>query len=343
MAQKKKNEPKTNTFHTLRYLMDIDRSIRNGEYPNANKLNDILGTNFSRSTFLRYIRTLRDDYGAPVEFDFQKNGYYYTDNTFFIQQVMLKEGELLTLSTILPLLEQYKNTPMEGSYRALMQKLIQMLPDSITVDSALINNEVHFISEPIAKLEDGVFEAVLKGTKLHRTLKLEYKTAKDEEFQERLFDPYHIICQKGSWYLLGYSHSSQAIRLWAMPRIRNCKITKEKFSIPKDFKLEDHIDVQMGAWGFTGEKVKVEIEFVKGLKTYVMERTWHKGQTIRENPDGTVYLSFETNQLGQAAAWIMSFGGGARALNPPELIEDIKRSAKAILAGCKDSGKKYYL
>jgi hypothetical protein len=61
--------------------MDTDRSIRNGEYPNANKLNDILGTNFSRSTFLRYIRTLRDDYGAPVEFDFQKNGYYYAYQT----------------------------------------------------------------------------------------------------------------------------------------------------------------------------------------------------------------------------------------------------------------------
>ena len=331
MAKKKKTESITNTFHTLKHLMDIDRSIRNGEYPNAKMINKILGTQLSRSTILRYIQTLRDDYYAPVEFDFKKNGYYYTDNTFYIQQVMLKEGELLTLSTILPLLEQYKNTPMEQSYRELMQKLIKMLPDSITVDSALINNEVHFISEPIAKIEDGVFEAVLKSTKLHRTLKLEYKTAKDSEYQERFFDPYHIICQKGSWYLLGYSHSSQAIRLWAMPRIRNCQITKDKFSIPKDFKLEDHIDVQMGAWGFSGEKVKVEIEFAKGLKTYVMERTWHKGQTIRENPDGTVYLSFETNQLGQAAAWIMSFGGAAKALNPPELIEDIKRSAKQIL------------
>ena len=29
-------------------------------------------------------------------------------------QVMLAEGELLTLSTILPLLDQYKNTPLEG-------------------------------------------------------------------------------------------------------------------------------------------------------------------------------------------------------------------------------------
>ena len=344
MAQKKKkSSEQRNATHMLRYLFQIEQAIRNGEYPNANKLNEKLRTDFSRSTFGRYIDILRDEYGAPIEFDFRKNGYYYTDSTFSLNQVMLKEGELLTLSTILPLLEQYKNTPMEKSYRELMNKLIKMLPDSITVDSALINNEVHFISDPITKLEDGVFENVLKATKLHKTLEMEYKTASNKDYETRLFDPYHLICQKGSWYLLGYSHSSEAIRLWAMPRIRNCQITKEKFSIPKDFKLEDHIDVQMGAWGFTGEKTKVEIEFVKGLKTYVMERTWHKDQTIRENPDGSVYLSFETNQLGQAAAWIMSFGGGARALNPPELIEDIKRSAKAILAGCKDTGKKYYL
>lgn len=92
------------------------------------------------------------------------------------------------------------------------------MADTITVDSSLINNEVHFISDPITTMEDGVFEAVLKATKLHQTLKLEYKTAKDSEYQERQFDPYHMICQKGSWYVLEYSHSSQAIRLWAMPQ-----------------------------------------------------------------------------------------------------------------------------
>lgn len=331
MAQKKKNEPKNNSFHTLNYLMKIDQSIRNGEYPNANKLNKILGTKFSRSTFGRYIRTLRDDYDAPVEFDYQKNGYYYTDNTFFIQQVMLKEGELLTLSTILPLLEQYKNTPMEESYRKLMSKLIEMLPDSITVDSALINNEVHFISDPITKLEDDVFENVLKATKMHKTLEMEYKTAQNKDYEIRRFNPYHIICQKGSWYVLGYSYHAEAIRLYAMPRIRNCKITNDKFSIPKDFKLEQHIDVQMGAWGNSGEKLKVEIEFSKALKTYVMERTWHKGQIIKENKDGSVYLSFETNQLGQTASWIMSFTGGAKVLNPPELRVLVKEAAERIL------------
>lgn len=330
----KKVEKQRNSLHILAYLMEIDKAIRNGEYPNANKMNAAMGWNLSRSTYGRYMDMLRDTYGAPLEYDFQKNGYYYTDSTFYIQQVMLNEGELLTLSTILPLLEQYKNTPMEKTYRDLMVKLVQMLPDSITVDSALINNEVHFISDPITKLEPGVFENVLKATKMRTTLQLEYKTADKTDYEERKFDPYHIICQKGSWYVLGYSHSSAAIRLWAMPRIRNCKVTKDKFSIPKDFKLEDHIDVQMGAWGAGTQKYKVELEFVKGMKTFVMERTWHKGQTIKENPDGSVYLSFETIQLSQAASWVMSFTGRAKVLNPPELKEMVRNAAKEILANC---------
>ena len=332
MTKKQEKVPQRNTTHILSYLMKIDQSIKNGEYPNGKKLNKKNGWDFSRSTIGRYIEILKNDYDAPIEYDFQKNGYYYTDPTFYLQRVMLNEGELLTLSTILPLLEQYKNTPLEESYRKLMSKLIEMLPDSITVDSALINNEVHFISEPITTLADGVFENVLKATKLHQTLNMEYKTARDSDYQKRLFDPYHIICQKGSWYLLGFSHHSNTIRLYAMPRMRNCVITEKKFSIPKDFKLEDHIDIQMGAWGNSGEQFNIEIEFVKGLKTYVMERTWHKDQIIRENPDGTVYLSFKTNQLGQTASWILSFAGGAKALNPPELREQIKKAAERILS-----------
>ena len=332
MAQKKETVPQRNATHILSYIMKIDQSIINGEYPNVSKLNKKYDWSFSRSTIGRYIEILKNDYDAPIDYDFQKNGYYYTDPTFYLQRVMLNEGELLTLSTILPLLEQYKNTPLEESYRNLMNKLIKMLPQNITVDSALINNEVHFISDPITKLEEEVFENILKATKLHCTLKMEYKTAQNTDYEERLFDPYHIICQKGSWYLLGYSHHAQAIRLYAMPRIKNCKVTEKKFSIPKDFKLEDHIDVQIGAWGNSGEKYKVEIEFVKGLKTYVMERTWHDGQKIKENKDGTVYLSFETNQLSQVASWVMSFSGGAKVLNPPKLKECVQDAARAILA-----------
>ena len=96
---------------------------------------------------------------------------------------------------------------MEKSFRDLINKLIAMLPENVSVDSSLINNEVHFISDPITVLQDGVFENALKATKMHCTLRLEYKTAQNTDFELRKFDPYHVICQKGSWYVLGYSDS----------------------------------------------------------------------------------------------------------------------------------------
>lgn len=55
-----------------------------------------MGWTISRSTFLRYMDILKDTYKAPVEFDFKRNGYYYTDKTYFMPQVMLAEGELVS-------------------------------------------------------------------------------------------------------------------------------------------------------------------------------------------------------------------------------------------------------
>ena len=49
-----------NATHILSYIMKIDQSIINGEYPNVNKLNKKYGWNLSRSTIGRYIEILKN-------------------------------------------------------------------------------------------------------------------------------------------------------------------------------------------------------------------------------------------------------------------------------------------
>lgn len=331
-TKSKKAEKQTETreqFHIISRILEIDKAIRNDEYPNSKRYEKDWG--ISRSTFSRYIDLLRLSYDAPVEFDFRRNGYYYSDKTFFIQNVMLKEGELVTISMILPLLEQYKNTPLEKSFREIITKITDMLPDNISVDSSFINNEVHFISDPITHLEDGVFDSVLKATKLHRALELDYKTSEDERYTTREFYPYHMICQKGSWYVIGYSFHSNDIRVYAMPRIKNLRILEKQFSIPKDFKLEKYIDPDFGIWKSTSAPVKIELLFDKNFRSYILERDWHKTQVIKENDDGTVYLSFETNQIAQTINWILQFAGNVTVLNPPEVKQGVYNAAKKIL------------
>jgi len=46
---------------------------------------------------------------------------------------------------------------------------------------------------------------------------------------------------------------------------------------------------------------------------------------------GSVYLSFETNQINQTAQWILQFGEKAKALNPPVLVEEIKLITERII------------
>lgn len=316
--------------HIINKILKLDRAIRDGNYPNSTYLSSLLEV--STKTVGRYINILKCDYDAPIEFDSHKNGYYYTDKNFFIQNIMLKEGELLTISAIIPLLEQYKNTPLESNFKSIMGKITNMLPDNVSVDSSLINNEVHFISGPITYLEEGVFEALLLATKTHKVMELEYKSAQNKNYELRQFDPYHMICQKGSWYVIGFSHHSNEVRIYALPRIRKAKILEKSFSVPKDFKLEKHIDPNFGIWDTQENSVKVEVLFDKSIKTFVLEREWHKKQTVTENEDESVTVTFETNQINEALRWIMQFAGHAKAINPPELVEEVKNAAKKILS-----------
>ena len=184
---------------TLR-IVEIDRLIREGLYPNAT----VLGKRFevSRSTIMRDIDFLRDRYCAPLEFDSIKNGYYYTDPTFFVKSVMLSEGELFTVSAITPLLEQYRNTPLENSFRNILGKLTEMLPQQVSVDTMFVNDEISFISDPLPEISEEVFTMIFKALRIHSRVQFEYRSLSKQDYQIRFVDPYHIICQKGNWYVM---------------------------------------------------------------------------------------------------------------------------------------------
>ena len=61
-----------------------------------------------------------------------------------------------------------------------------------------------------------------------------------------------------------------------------------------------------------------------------MERTWHVNQECYQNEDGSVYLSFMSNQIPETLHWVMTFGSHVKVLNPPELKEKIKAEIKEM-------------
>lgn len=326
---KKDREEKVKVFRILK----IDEIIRNGKFPNTSYL--CKKFEVSRSTIMRDIDFLRDRYNAPLEYDEAKRGYYYTDPTFFIKSVMLSEGDLFAVSAVIPLLEQYRNTPLESSMKNIFDTIINLMPEEVSVDSFFLSGDLSFISDPLPQIDNGVFYAVFESLKMQRTLEFEYKSLGDKTYCVRLAQPYHVICQKGNWYMLAYCLKHKKCRIFAFSRMKNPKTTEEHFERPKDFNPKKYFDSEFGVWNTAGAPVKIELLFDEKINTYILERSWHPTQHLRHNKDGSVYLSFKTNQLPEALHWVMSFGSAVTVLNPPELV-------KAVKAEVRKMGKLYW-
>lgn len=110
-------------------LLKLEKAIQSIPYPSVERLKKELEV--SRRTILRDIDELKIYYNAPIEYDRLKKGYYYTDETFFVKNVLVSEGELVAMAGILPLLERYDNTPFKETINKVYDTISQMLPNQI--------------------------------------------------------------------------------------------------------------------------------------------------------------------------------------------------------------------
>lgn len=315
------NVEREDKVKTLR-LLQLAEYIRTEHYPNAPKI----GKHFeiSRSTVMRDIEFLQTRYNAPIEYDYVNKGYYYTDPTYMIKSVMLSEGELFTVSTLMPLMEQYKNTPLEATFRSIMNKMVEMMPNKVEVDSSFNAGNVQFIKDPLPEISEHIFNSIFEATRTGKTVAFRYRSISRQEYIERTFDPYKVLCQKGNWYVIGYCHLHDRFNVYALSRMKDLIITDVKFEVKPDFNIKDYIDPEFGIWLSEKATKKIELLFSSVINTYILERTWHVNQECHQNEDGSVYLSFESNQLEETFHWVMSFGSEVQVINPPELKQKVK-------------------
>lgn len=328
-GQGAKNFPREAKTELLR-LHKIDDMIRAGGFPSAQDMADTLEV--SLRTINRDLDFLRDQYRAPLEYDARNRGWYYTQKDFFIKYVPLKEGEFFSLALFDKLLMQYRNTPIEGQLRSVFKKIMRSLPDSITVDSRFLSDDITFISDSLAKIDTRTFDAVMDALKSRRVLRFEYQPLQKTTFMSRSLDAYHVVCQRGNWYVIGLCHLKNDVRIFSFSRMRNAEVLNERFERPAGFDVDKHIDSAMGVWASTKIPYKVMLLFAPSIGTFAAERIWHEGQKTVKNPDGSVQVEFETTQLPEVKRWVLGQGRTVKVLSPPELICEIKSELEETLA-----------
>lgn len=326
--QEQKNIRRDDIRRQIR-ITQIDAMLRGGNFIKIEDLVFKFGVN--KRTIERDFERLRDELNAPLEYDKSSNMYHYTDSTFSVPNVLLTEGELFTVATIMPLMEQYKNTPLEDSFKNIMNKISSFLPDKVNVDSSFLNKDVSFISDPLPKIETEVFNSIFKAIRTQKVIKFNYKSTGSAVFREKILNPYHVLCQKGAWYVFGFDCLANDFRVLAMARIKDIEFTGESFKIQKDFDINKHVDLNFGIWNNPNPPVEYELLFIPRMANYILEREWHKNQVVEQKEDGSILLKFKSNQKQMIFSWVLSFGAAVKVLSPKDLQDEVKKECLKVV------------
>jgi predicted DNA-binding transcriptional regulator YafY len=317
------NEQKVRT----RRLFVIDEAIRNGKYPNTDKLAAIAEVN--TRTIQRDIEYMRDMFNAPIEYSPAHRGFYYSEPNYYLKSVPLTEGELFSIALFDRMLEEYRNTPLENSLRKIFLKIVKSLPDNVKADTGFLATQLTFIPGHAGMIDEKTFKTVFTALRTKNTVTFDYRPLQKTTYMKRTVDPYHAVSQNGNWYIIGYCHDKKEPRLFTLSRIKNAILTKKNFEIPNGFKPETYFDRDIGVWASSRTPFDVELLVDNEIGAYAIERKWHKDQIVEQRKDG-VYVKFTTTQVPEILRWVLGQGHTVKVLGPQELIQMVKDEGERV-------------
>jgi proteasome accessory factor BC len=248
--------------------------------------------------------------------------YTLRSEQYFLPELKLEEDELAALQTALYLLEG--QFAYAEPLRLALQNLALGRPTALEAAPG---------SQVRVELRDPDYSVEMSGrlTKLEnaiskqRTIKFRYWTISRDEERERTVNPYALLPEKGSWYLIGLDLDSGELRTFRVSRIRGdirfATRRERDFRTPEDFDPGAFRGRERWQYGEIVGEAEIELD---ADTAWWAERMIERGQV----EDGA--LRTEYADLGQLASWVLRQDGRARPVAPAELAEEVERSLALV-------------
>jgi predicted DNA-binding transcriptional regulator YafY len=137
--------------------------------------------------------------------------------------------------------------------------------------------------------------------------------------------PYAMVLYKDSIYCVGLHVARGEVRTLLLDRMRDAECAAvERFELPEDFRIDRYFQGQFGI--FRGDRrLRVVIDFEERVAEFVRTRRVHPTQTVEPLEGGGLRLTMEIGDLTEVGSWVLGFGDTARVLEPPELVQRVRR------------------
>ncbi len=249
--------------------------------------------------------------------------------------VPITRRERYTLLATRRMFDVFAGTPLAEDIHSLLDKLAPAATTEERAEIAADRDCFAYVPEGGIKRYRGtedILDALQTGILKRRILEYGYKTARGGAKRGYLA-PFAMVVFKHGLYVIGRTLAAPAARMsavdeiFAVERFTSAEpVRKASFEVPSDFRLDDKL-VSAFELPVGDPKLakRVVVEFSKERASYVRAREWHKYQTLHEQSDGSLLLSFTCINLSPVVSWVLEWGPHALVLEPAELVEIVER------------------
>lgn len=278
----------------------------------------------SRATVTRAINVLRDYFNAPVAYNRERNGYHYVleqGGTFELPGVWFDADELYALLTVQHLLEHIQPGLLGGQLKPIKSRLEKILAaQNLTVSEMAGRIRIQSMMGRRATVRH--FRQVASTLLQRKQLNIVYHSRGNDHLTQRTISPQRLTHYRDNWYLDAWYHKRNALRSFALERIKQPRQLDRDAREVTELALDQHFAASYGI--FSGKaRYTAVLRFSAERARWVADEQWHPRQQGKFLADGCYELRIPYASETELIMDILKHGAAVEVVAPPSLRRTI--------------------
>jgi predicted DNA-binding transcriptional regulator YafY len=320
-----------------RRLQTIHHEIKERRFPNASSLAEALGV--SSKTVQRDLDYLRDELEAPIEFDRGENGYVYSRPDYVLPFLPVDGNDLFSIGVAAQVLALFGGTPLTRDLKSCYERLAELMPPAVRIRPEMVMEKLALRAAAFRPVKEEIWQAVSESLQKGIALSIRYHRPGGAPEDSRTVHPYALVLSGRDWMMLALDRSADQIKMFYLARIEHAAPTGERYAIPRDFDTGDFFRNTFGIFVGGGKPFRMRVRFSREISDEIRELQWHPQQKITDSPNGEAILELPAQSIKEARRFILAYGKDAVAVEPPDLVEDLRRETEAMARSYPAEGR----